>query len=188
MRTVTVEPANDPVKPSRFGFAGATLLVLVPGSTLAQLIAAICFGMVEHFRWDQASTGGALALVSSLVLGAACRSWHSWRKLIWMPIGILVVAAFVVAGGYAQEVARREEAVFEQERQDQIERDRRAEADRACLELRQQIDDQEAEVNHLHLLQDPANRPSWIDEPLSWQVSGAENTLNQLVASYNTTC
>ncbi|SIT72486.1 hypothetical protein [Microbacterium sp. RU33B] len=103
--------ADSPTKPTAkrnpLGFGGATFLVVAAASTVTQMIAVASLGLPVALEW---STGGLVALVAGIWMGALCKSWASWRRWIWLPVGITVVVAFVtvnlVVGGARAEAER----------------------------------------------------------------------------------
>lgn len=66
------------------------------------MLAAATLGLA--LNWDGTrSTGGVVALVASIVMGLACRSWEAWRKWIWLPVAITVLIAFVMVNFYVSD-------------------------------------------------------------------------------------
>jgi hypothetical protein len=109
-QTAPADP-NEPGKKLTGGrFAAATLLVLAVTATFAPFLAAAVLGVA--MEWSRlVSTGGLVALIASIVMGVKCRSWASWWKWIWLPVGLTVAIAFVavslmVSGARAEETAR----------------------------------------------------------------------------------
>lgn len=114
-------------KPNRLGVVAATLLAIVAAGTLAQALVFASHGVPAQFNTGW--TPGLLAVLAASWMGAAVKNWASWRRWIWLPVGLAVVLSGVTeVVSLNMEQAAVERAVIE-------------EHERMCADAREQLAD-----------------------------------------------
>ena len=76
----------------RLAIAAATYFAVVVASMVTEMIALATQGVPFDWQWN---TGGFIGFASAVAMGVWCRSWASWRKWVWLPVGIMVVFGFI---------------------------------------------------------------------------------------------
>lgn len=107
---MTTEAPVETKRPNRLGVAAATLLAVIAAASLSQALTYAFYGIAAEFNTTWAP--GLLTFVAAFWMAAAVKSWASWRRWIWLPVGIaaaLSVAMVVLEVNVAQAVAEEEE-------------------------------------------------------------------------------
>lgn len=75
---------------TRLGVAAATLAIVCVASVGTQLIVFGLNGV--PVEWNPTPTPGVLGVLCAFVMAAACKRWETWRRWIWLPVAVTVVA------------------------------------------------------------------------------------------------
>lgn len=154
----------------------ATMFVVGGASLLAQLLAISTPRLADIVTLGAANGPGLIAIVSGWVMAARCRSWEAWKKWIWLPTAIGILAVLIVMEATAQSIEKETEAVAAEQAQIAAEcsglQERLIFQQSKIIELRATIDEAVAATASRRAFNEAIGReaPSW-DQPGSSPIS-----------------